>query len=247
LRALRVPGAARRRMVRGAPPRGGDGGGVGAGRLVPGDTGGRDVGAGATGRSASSYSARGGRDGHRGEPRPDRAVGRRAHRLPRSRRYSAAGAGRRTHARSEAVIRRTKIVVTLGPATATPERIAGLIDVGARVLLDDGLLSVEVTRIARPRVEGRVVDGGTLTSHKGMNLPGLHVSAPALTEKDREDAGHAVGWGVDYVALSFVRRADDVAELRRLVPPAIKLVAKIEKAAALEDLDGILRVSDAVM
>src|SRR5437763_1643564 len=267
-----------------------------------------------------------------------RAGSRRVLRLhgPRSRRYSAAGAGRRTHARSEAVIRRTKIVVTLGPATATPERIAGLIDaganvirvnashgtpelragwiaatrqaadaagapvailvdlqgprirvgalaeprvlrageqvvfapeavaqgdelpttyedlakdarVGARVLLDDGLLSVEVTRIARPRVEGRVVDGGTLTSHKGMNLPGLHVSAPALTEKDREDAGHAVGWGVDYVALSFVRRADDVAELRRLVPPAIKLVAKIEKAAALEDLDGILRVSDAVM
>src|SRR5438445_452918 len=118
---------------------------------------------------------------------------------------------------------------------------------GARVLLDDGLLSVDVTRIAEPRVEGRVVDGGTLTSHKGMNLPGLHVSAPALTDKDREDVGHAVGWGVDYVALSFVRRADDLAELRRLVPPGIKLVAKIEKAAALEDLDGILRASDAVM
>jgi len=115
------------------------------------------------------------------------------------------------------------------------------------VLLDDGLLSVDVTRIAEPRVEGRVVDGGTLTSHKGMNLPGLHVSAPALTDKDREDVGHAVGWGVDYVALSFVRRADDLAELRRLVPPGIKLVAKIEKAAALEDLDGILRASDAVM
>ena len=234
------------------------------------------------------------------------------------------------------MIRRTKIVVTLGPATATPERIAGLIDAGAnvirvnashgtpevragwiaatrraadaagvpvailvdlqgprirvgelaqprvlragekvvfapedvargdelpttyqdlakdaragaRVLLDDGLLSVDVTRIAEPRVEGRVVDGGTLTSHKGMNLPGLHVSAPALTDKDREDVGHAVGWGVDYVALSFVRRADDLAELRRLVPPGIKLVAKIEKAAALEDLDGILRASDAVM
>src|SRR5438105_12892643 len=318
------------------PPRAGDGRGVGAGGVVPGDAGGRDVGAGATGRSASSYSARGGRHGHRGEPRPDRAVRRRAHRLPRPGRCGPAGAGRRTHARSEARTGRTKIVVTLGPATATPERIAGLIDaganvirvnashgtpelragwvaaprqaaddagapiailvdlqgprirvgalaqprvlrageqvvfapeavaqgdelpttyedlakdarVGARVLLDDGLLSVEVTRIARPRVEGRVVDGGTLTSHKGMNLPGLHVSAPALTDKDREDVGHAVGWGVDYVALSFVRRADDLAELRRLVPPGIKLVAKIEKAAALEDLDGILRVSDAVM
>src|SRR6266516_2148820 len=66
---------------------------------------------------------------------------------------------------------------------------------GARILLDDGLLSLEVTRIVAPRVEGRVVDGGTLTSHKGMNLPGLHVSAPALTEKDREDAEHAAAAG----------------------------------------------------
>ena len=232
--------------------------------------------------------------------------------------------------------RRTKIVATLGPATGTPERIAGLIDaganvirvnashgtpelragwvaavrraaeaagapvavlmdlqgprirvgdlarprvlhadeavvfapeeaargdelpttyedlakdarVGARILLDDGLLSVEVTRIAPPRVEGRVVDGGTLTAHKGMNLPGLQVSAPALTQKDREDVAHAAGLGVDYVALSFVRRADDLAELRGLVPDSVKLVAKIEKAAALDDLERILRASDAVM
>src|SRR5207244_13502613 len=68
-----------------------------------------------------------------GEPRPDRAVRRRAHRLPRPGRCGPAGAGRRTHARSDAVIRRTKIVVTLGPAAATPERIAGLIDAGANV------------------------------------------------------------------------------------------------------------------
>ena len=73
--------------------------------------------------------------------------------------------------------------------------------VGARILLDDGLLSVEVVRIVPPRVEGRVADGGTLKSHKGMNLPGLHVSAPALTEKDREDVVHAVQHGVDYLAL----------------------------------------------
>src|SRR5881296_1261761 len=118
---------------------------------------------------------------------------------------------------------------------------------GARILLDDGLLSLEVTRIVAPRVEGRVVDGGTLTSHKGMNLPGLHVSAPALTEKDREDVAQAVELGVDYLALSFVRRADDIGELRGLVPDSVKLVAKIEKAAALDDLDGILQASDAVM
>jgi pyruvate kinase len=106
---------------------------------------------------------------------------------------------------------------------------------------------VEVVRIVPPRVEGRVADGGTLTSHKGMNLPGLHVSAPALTEKDREDVVHAVQHGVDYLALSFVRRAEDLAELRRLVPPTVKLVAKIEKAAALQDLPRILAACDAVM
>jgi len=118
---------------------------------------------------------------------------------------------------------------------------------GALILLDDGLLSVEVTRIASPRVEGRVVDGGTLTSNKGMNLPGLQVSAPALTDKDREDAAHAVSVGADYLALSFVRRAEDLAELRALVPPEMKLVAKIEKATALDDLSRILAASDAVM
>src|SRR5881397_385405 len=336
LRAVRLTGTARRGVVRRDASGAGDGGGMGAGGVVPGDAGGGDVGAGATGRSASSYSARCGRDGHRGEPRPDRAVRRRAHRLPRSCRSGAAGAGRRTHARSDAVIRRTKIVVTLGPATATPERIAGLIEAGAnvirvnashgtpelragwiaatrqaaddagapiailvdlqgprirvgklpqprelvpgetvvfapeeiargdelpttyadlatdvrpgaRILLDDGLLSVEVTRITPPRVEGRVVDGGTLTSNKGMNLPGLHVSAPALTDKDREDAAHAVEAGADYLGLSFVRRAEDLAELRALVTPDMKLVAKIEKATALEDLPRILVACDAVM
>ncbi len=233
-------------------------------------------------------------------------------------------------------MRRTKIVATLGPATGTPERIAGLIEaganvirvnashgtpdlrtqwiaavrraadsagspiavlvdlqgprirvgalpeprllragesvvfapedvaardelpttyanlakdarVGARILLDDGLLSVEVRRIAPPRVEGRVVDGGTLTAHKGMNLPGLQVSAPPLTAKDREDVAHAVAAGVEYLALSFVRRAEDLAELRKLVPPTVKLVAKIEKATALDDLDRILAACDAVM
>ena len=118
---------------------------------------------------------------------------------------------------------------------------------GARILLDDGLLSVEVTRITPPRVEGRVQDGGTLTSNKGMNLPGLHVSAPALTEKDREDAAQAASVGADYLALSFVRRAEDLAELRALVPPETKLVAKIEKATALDDLPRILAASDAVM
>jgi len=145
--------------------------------------------------------------------------------------------------------------VTFAPEeVAAPEEIPTTYDdlakdarVGARILLDDGLLSVQVVRITPPRVEGRVVDGGTLTAHKGMNLPGLHVSAPALTEKDREDVTHAVRHGADYLALSFVRRAADLLELRRLVPPTMRLVAKIEKAAALTELAQILGACDAVM
>ena len=138
-------------------------------------------------------------------------------------------------------------VATGDELPTTYENLAQDVRVGARILLNDGLLSVEVTRVAPPRVEGRVMDGGTLTSHKGMNLPGLHVSAPALTEKDREDVKDAVTWGADYLALSFVRRAEDLAELRQLVPPHMKLVAKIEKATALEDLSRILNACDAVM
>ena len=119
--------------------------------------------------------------------------------------------------------------------------------VGARLLLNDGLLSVEITKVAPPRVTARVVDGGELTSHKGMNLPGLQISAPALTDKDREDVAHAVAHGADYLALSFVRRPEDLMGLRALVPPEIKLVAKIEKATALDNLPGILAACDAVM
>ena len=129
----------------------------------------------------------------------------------------------------------------------TYEDLAKDVRVGAKVLLNDGLLSVEVTKVAPPRVTGRVVDGGTLTSHKGMNLPGLQVSAPALTDKDREDVADAVAAGADYLALSFVRKAEDLAELRTLVPPQMKLVAKIEKATALDDLPRILQACDAVM
>jgi pyruvate kinase len=129
----------------------------------------------------------------------------------------------------------------------TYDRLAADARVGSRILLNDGLLSVEVTGVDAPRVRGRVVDGGILTAHKGMNLPGVQVSAPALTEKDREDVQDAIKAGVDYLALSFVRRAEDIEELRKLVPNTIKLVAKIEKATALDTLERIVAASDAVM
>ncbi|MGE5800697.1 MAG: pyruvate kinase [Gemmatimonadota bacterium] len=129
----------------------------------------------------------------------------------------------------------------------TYDRLAADARIGSRILLNDGLLSVEVTGVDAPRVRGRVVDGGILTAHKGMNLPGVQVSAPALTEKDREDVRDAIKAGVDYLALSFVRRAEDLEELRKLAPNTIKLVAKIEKATALDTLARIVAASDAVM
>ncbi|HXF95560.1 MAG TPA: pyruvate kinase, partial [Gemmatimonadales bacterium] len=134
-----------------------------------------------------------------------------------------------------------------GEIPTTYAQLAGDVGPGTRILLNDGLLAVEVTRVAPPRVEARVVVGGVLGAHKGMNLPGVHVSAPALTEKDREDVAHALEYGVEYFALSFVRRAEDLVELRRLVPAEVKLVAKIERAEALSDLERILAAADAVM
>ena len=118
---------------------------------------------------------------------------------------------------------------------------------GARVLLDDGIIAVRVRGVAGNRVKATVEYGGDLKSNKGMNLPGIDVSAPALTEKDREDVIEAIAAGVDYIALSFVRKAADLEGLRRLVPRSIKLIAKIEKDTALRNLCEILDASDAIM
>ena len=129
----------------------------------------------------------------------------------------------------------------------TYEGLAGDVSAGARILLDDGLMSLEVTGVDGRRVEAVVQYGGDLKSHKGMNLPGIEVSAPALTEKDLEDVAQAAAVGVDYVALSFVRRPEDIEQLRGLVPRSTKLIAKIEKDTALRNLCGILDASDAIM
>jgi pyruvate kinase len=134
-----------------------------------------------------------------------------------------------------------------GEIPTTYAALASDVHVGARVLLDDGLLSVEVTGVEGDRVHGIVHYGGELKSNKGMNLPGIEVSAPALTEKDLEDVRQAIALGVDYIALSFVRKAEDVEGLRRLVPKSIKLIAKIEKDTALRELCAILEASDAIM
>jgi pyruvate kinase len=134
-----------------------------------------------------------------------------------------------------------------GEIPTTYEGLANDLRPGARILLDDGLLDLEVTGIERSRVKAVVHYGGELKSHKGMNLPGIQVSAPALTEKDLDDVTQAVALGVDYIALSFVRRPEDMDQLRGRVPRTTKLIAKIEKDTALTNLCGILDASDAIM
>jgi pyruvate kinase len=134
-----------------------------------------------------------------------------------------------------------------GEIPTTYDALAADVRVGARILLNDGLLALEVTGVEDQRVEAVVHYGGELSSHKGMNLPGLDVSAPALTEKDLEDVQQAIALGADYIALSFVRRPEDMEQLRGLVPRGTKLVAKIEKDTALKNLCGILDASDAIM
>jgi pyruvate kinase len=129
----------------------------------------------------------------------------------------------------------------------TYDNLARDVRIGSRILLDDGLLALEVRGVKEERVEAVVHYGGELKAHKGMNLPGIEVSAPALTEKDIEDVNHAAALGVDYIALSFVRRPEDIEQLRELVPRGVKLVAKIEKDTALKNLCGILDASDAIM
>jgi pyruvate kinase len=134
-----------------------------------------------------------------------------------------------------------------GEIPTTYDDLARDVRVGARILLDDGLLTLEVRAVREERVEAVVHYGGQVKAHKGMNLPGIEVSAPALTEKDMEDVQQASALGVDYIALSFVRRPEDMEQLRALVPRGVKLVAKIEKDTALKNLCGILDASDAIM
>ena len=124
---------------------------------------------------------------------------------------------------------------------------------GARVLLDDGRIELQVTEIRGHEALARVVNPGTLTARKGVHLPDTPISLPALTEKDRRDLAFGLGQGVDCVALSFVRRAEDIHQLRRLVAqvdPALAhlpLIAKLERRQAIERLDEILDAADGVM
>jgi pyruvate kinase len=134
-----------------------------------------------------------------------------------------------------------------GEMPVTYEALATDVKEGDRILVDDGLIELVVLEVTPPRVRAQVVHGGEVRSHKGMNLPGVHVSAPSITDKDKADVEFAVANDIDYLALSFVRKAEDIAALRALVPKTMLIIAKIEKDMALRNIDSILRAADGVM
>ncbi|MEO6221747.1 MAG: pyruvate kinase, partial [Vicinamibacterales bacterium] len=122
---------------------------------------------------------------------------------------------------------------------------------GQQLLLDDGRISLTITSVAAGRLVTTVVEGGVLDSRKGINVPGGTIRTSALTPKDREDLRAGVAMGVDAIALSFVQSRDDITEVRSAAREAgavnMPIIAKIERPAAVEHIDDIVSVSDAVM
>lgn len=122
---------------------------------------------------------------------------------------------------------------------------------GERILLDDGKLQMEIIETnGESLIKAKVIHGGILSSKKGVNLPNTKISLPSLTEKDREDLEFAIGMDVDWIGLSFVRSARDIIELKHIISnrqAKARVVAKIEKPEAIEDIDEIIKVTDALM
>jgi pyruvate kinase len=138
-----------------------------------------------------------------------------------------------------------------GDLPVAPPVLSQMLRPGHEVLIDDGLVRLRVDEIdGGGRVRSTVLVGGTVAAHKGVNVPGVPLPVPSMTEKDKRDLAFALELDVDFVALSFVRSANDVRQLRELLHEAgsdALVIAKIEKAEALDDLTGIMRVADSVM
>ncbi len=135
--------------------------------------------------------------------------------------------------------------------TVSYPRLAQDVQVGSLLLLDDGNIQMKVTRLHPDgRIEGVITRGGSLSSRRGINVPGTRLSLPPLTEKDLRDIDFAVEQGVDFLALSFVQSATDIQTLKTLLAAKnsdIAVIAKIEMSAAVDDIEAIVEEADAVM
>ena len=137
-----------------------------------------------------------------------------------------------------------------GELPVAPAVIGDVLKPGHDVLIDDGLVRLRVDAVEHGRARCEVVVGGRVTSHKGVNLPGVPLPIPSLTRKDTDDLQFALEIGIDFVALSFVRSAADVRDLRGLIEQSgshAHVIAKVEKAEAVDVLDEVLAETDAVM
>ncbi|MGX1269342.1 pyruvate kinase [Streptomyces phaeoluteigriseus] len=148
--------------------------------------------------------------------------------------------------------------VTVEEGVAGDRRICGTtyaglaedVSAGERILVDDGKVCLEVTEVDGPRVHTRVLEGGVISDHKGLNLPGVAVSVPALSKKDEEDLRWALRTGFDVIALSFVRSGRDIVEVHRIMDEEgrrLPVIAKIEKPQAVENIDDIVAAFDGIM
>ena len=153
--------------------------------------------------------------------------------------------------------RNARLAITSQPLVGTAEMVsttyrnlADDVRENDTILLDDGLIRLQVLGVEGDTVNCRVVNGGLLGEHKGINLPGVSVSAPSLTEKDKRDVNFGIQNGVDFFALSFVRQAEDLQPIRMIMKRkgvAIPVIAKIEKPEAVENLSSILAEADGIM
>ena len=137
-----------------------------------------------------------------------------------------------------------------GDATRAPmphPEIFAALKAGAELLLDDGRLRLKVEKSGKDFADTTVVNGGMLSDRKGVNVPGVVLPLSAMTEKDRADLDFGLTLGIDWVALSFVQRAADIVEARKIIGDQAGIIAKLEKPAAIEALDAILAETDAVM
>lgn len=133
----------------------------------------------------------------------------------------------------------------------TYPELPGDVEVGSTILIDDGLIGLTVVDIQGTEIKCRIVNGGTIKSKKGVNVPGVHISLPGITEKDANDIKFGIEQGIDFIAASFVRKASDVLEIRQLLEANnakhIQIISKIENQQGVDNLDEILEVSDGLM
>ncbi|MDN4616850.1 pyruvate kinase [Paenibacillus sp. PsM32] len=125
------------------------------------------------------------------------------------------------------------------------------VEVGSTILIDDGLIGLTVVEIQGTEIKCRIVNGGQIKSRRGVNVPGVNISLPGITEKDANDIIFGIEQGVDFIAASFVRKASDVLEIRQLLESKggshIHIISKIENQQGVDNLDEILAVSDGLM